>query len=263
MLGAVLIVAAAGLAWTLWKRPAPYMLLTFGFGYWLFVAGMLGFTSYLASWVWWMPITRVFAFPYVFAGALFAVVLLWWAPRRLGKRVVPVGWTALAAGLLVAQLIWIPIGLIFSPTEANWQSTLATSRQLGAWYNQPPYKGHALAVPSDRPDITYGLARFGGVEGRHLVSEMYDPLYYLPSGYTYQDHQPVVSTLLQCWLAKTDTQLMAMPENNKDYARMRESNPSWFKQLGTMGETRWLVYGVSVPQPAGDACKEASRAASH
>lgn len=263
VLGALLGVAAAGLAWALWKRPASYMLLTFGFGYWVFVTGMLGFTSYLASWVWWMPITRVFAFPYVFAGALVAVVLLWWVPKRFGKRTAPIGWTALAAGILVAQLVWLPIGQVFTPTEANWHSTLAASRQLGAWYDQPPYKGHALAVPSDRPDITYGLARFGGVEGKHLVSEMYDPLYYLPSGYTYKDHQQVVSTLLQCWLAKTDTLLMAMPENDRDYALMRETNPNWFTQLGIMSETRWLVYGVSVPQPTADACKEASRAASH
>src|SRR3979411_1432192 len=93
VLGALLITAAIGLVWTLVKRPPSYMLLSFGFGYWVFVAGMLGFTSYLASWVWWMPITRVFAFPYVFAGVLLSMVLLWWAPRTFGKRVLPVAWT--------------------------------------------------------------------------------------------------------------------------------------------------------------------------
>ena len=263
VLGALLVAAFGGLAWSLWKRPASYMLLTFGFGYWVFVAGMLGFTSYLASWVWWMPITRVFAFPYVFAGLLVAVVLLWWAPRRFGKRVVPVGWTALAACIVAAQLIWIPIGQVFAPTEANWRASLAASRELGAWYHQSPYEGHSLAVPPDRPDITYGLARYGGVEGKHLVSEMYDSFNYLPSGYAYQDHQQVVNTLIQCWLAKTDTHLIAMPENNQNYVLMREANPSWFTQLGTMSETRWLIYGVSVPQPTGAACEEASRAASH
>jgi hypothetical protein len=263
VLGAALVAAFAGLAWSLWKRPPPYMLLTFGFGYWVFVAGMLGFTSYLASWVWWMPITRVFAFPYVFAGVLVAVVLLWWAPRRFGKGLVLVGWTALAGCVVAAQLVWIPIAQVFVPTEANWRASLAASRELGAWYHQSPYEGHALAVPPDRPDITYGLARFGGVEGKHLVSEMYDPFAYLPSGYAYREHQQVVNTLIQCWLAKTDTHLMALPENNEDYALMRESNPSWFTQLGTMSETRWLIVGVSAPQPSGAACEEASRAASH
>ena len=262
-LGVLLVASVAGLGWSLWKRPASYMLLTYGFGYWVFVTGMLGFTSYLASWVWWMPITRVFAFPYVFAGALLAVALLWWAPRRFGRRAVPVAWAVLVATLLVAQLAWIPIVQVFGPTEANWHSTLAASRQLGAWYNQPPYAGHALAVPPDRPDVTYGLARYGGVEGKHLISEMYDPFYYLPAGYKYQDHQQVVSTLIQCWLAKTDTRLIAMPPNNPDYELMRELNPDWFVLLGTMSETQWLVYGVSAPNPARAACDQASSAASH
>lgn len=263
VLGVLLVVAMAGLGWSVWKRPASYMLLTFGFGYWVFVAGMLGFTSYLASWVWWMPITRVFAFPYVFAGALVAVVLLWWAPRRYGSRAAPVGWAALVVCILLAQLAWIPIAQVFGPTEANWKATLAASRQLGAWYNQSPYQGHSIAVPSDRPDITYGLARYGGVEGKHLVSEMYDPFAYLPGGYRYQDHQAVVSQLLECWLDKTDTRLVAIPPGSQNYALMRDYNPGWFVPLGTMSETRWLIYAVSAPHPTQAACKEASSAASH
>lgn len=260
VLGTLLVVAIVGLAWSLWKRPPSYMLLTFGFGYWVFVAGMLGFTSYLASWVWWMPITRVFAFPLVFAGLLTVVVLLWWAPRRYGRRALPVGWAAIVVALVVAQLAWIPIAQIFGPTETEWQSTLTASRQLGAWYNQPPYQGHAMAVPPDRPDVTYGLARFGGVEGKHLVSEMYDPFFYLPSGYAYADHQAMVSTLVQCWFDQTDTRMIAMPSQNTNYELLRQYNGDWFVQLGTMSNTNWLVFGVSVPHPTKQACEEASRA---
>lgn len=50
VLGAALIVSLAGLAWALYARPHGYMLLTFGFGYWVFTAGMLGFTSFLSTW---------------------------------------------------------------------------------------------------------------------------------------------------------------------------------------------------------------------
>jgi len=261
VLGVLLIASAAGLAWSLWKRPRSYMLLTFGFGYWVFVAGMLGFTSYLASWVWWMPITRVFAFPFVFAGVLMVVLLLWWVPRRYGKRALPLGWVGIVAALLLTQLAWIPIAQVFGPTETEWHSTLAASRQLGAWYNQAPYQGHALAVPPDRPDVTYGLARYGGVEGKHLVSEMYDPFAYLPSGYAYADHQATVTMLVQCWLDQTDTRMIAMPPQNTNYDLLRQYSGGWFVQLGTMSNTGWLVYGVSVPHPAKQACEEASRAA--
>jgi hypothetical protein len=261
VLGLLLIASGVGLAWSLWKRPSSYMLLTFGFGYWVFVTGMLGFTSYLASWVWWMPITRVFAFPYAFAGVLLVVLLLWWAPRRYGRRAFPIGWAAIGGMLVVSQLAWVPIAQIFGPTETEWQATLAASRQLGAWYNQPSYQGHALAVPPDRPDVTYGLARFGAVEGKHLISEMYDPFYYLPDGYRYVDHQATVNTLMQCWLDKTDTHVIAMPPLDANYEQMRQYNPNWFVLLGTMSNTNWLVYGVSVPHPTQQACQEASRTA--
>ena len=260
VLGALLAVAAIGLAWALITRPPSYMLLTFGFGYWVFVAGMLGFTSYLASWVWWMPITRVFAFPYVFAGVLLAVALLWWAPRRLGNRILPLAWTAVGATLVVTQVAWVPIAQVFGPSEAEWHVVQAESMQLGAWYNQAPYAGHALAVPPERPDITYGLARFGGVEGKHLVSEMYDPFAYLPSGYRYEDHEAAVTTLVQCWLGDTDTRLIAIPRNDPNYALLQQLNPSWFVRLGTMDEAGWTVNGVSVPPLTAAECKAARSA---
>jgi hypothetical protein len=260
VLGALLIGSIAGLAWSLWRRPPSYMLLTFGFGYWVFVAGMLGFTAYLASWVWWMPITRVFAFPYVFAGVLLAVALLWWLPRRFGKRVLPVAWTGLVATLLAAQLAWIPIAQVFGPSEGPWLVVKSESVQLGAWYNQAPYTGHALAVPQYRPDITYGLARFGGVEGKHLVSEMYDPFAYLKSGYRYEDHQPTVNTLVECWLSATDIRLIAIPQNDPNYELLQQLNPGWFVRLGSLDEAGWTVMGVAAPHPTAAECKAAQSA---
>ena len=259
-LGVLLLASAAGLAWSLWKRPASYMLLTFGFGYWVFVTGMQGFTSYLASWVWWMPITRLFAFPYVFAGVLLAVVLLYWVPRRYGKRATPFAWTALGATLVACQLAWIPIAQVFGPSEAEWRATLAESRQLGAWYNQAPYAGHSLAVPNDRPDITYALARFGGVEGKYLVSEMYDPFAYLPSGYSYADHQQVVNLLVECWLSDTDTRMIAVLDTDSNYQLMLGYNPTWFVQIGSMEEAHWSVVGVNTPRPSAADCKVARSA---
>jgi len=211
---ALLVASLIGLAWTLWKRPASYMLLTFGFGYWVFITGTYGLTAALRGWQWWIPFTRRFEFPVLFAAVLLVVLALSWAPRRFGKKALAAGWIVAAATLVGTQLVWLPIAEAFGPTEAPWQASMADSRQLGAWYNQPPYAGHALAVPADRPDITYGLARFGGVEGKHLVSEMYDPFAYLPSGYSYADHQQVVNTLIECWLSDTDTRMIAVLDTN-------------------------------------------------
>ncbi|HEX3507507.1 MAG TPA: glycosyltransferase family 39 protein [Candidatus Dormibacteraeota bacterium] len=260
VLGAALILAVIGLGWSLVKRPPSYMLLTFGFGYWVFVAGMLGFTSYLASWVWWMPITRAFAFPYVFAGVLLAVALLGWLPRRFGRRALPAAWAGMGATLLVTQLAWLPIAAVFGPSETEWQAVKAESIQLGAWYNQQPYSGHALAVPPERPDITYGLARFGGVEGKHLVSEMYDPFAYLPASYKYTDHQAVVTTLVECWLSDNDIRIIAVPFVDPNFALLQQLSPSWFISLGSMPEASWEIVGVSAPRPTASDCAVARSA---
>lgn len=260
VLGALLLASVGGLGWSLWRRPASYILLTFGFGYWVFVSGMLGFTSYLASWVWWMPITRVFAFPYVFAGILLAALLLWWLPRRFGSRVVPWAWGVVAVTLVTSQLAWLPIAQVFGPSELEWRQVRADGVQLGGWYSSGPYSGHAIAVPDDRPDITYALARFGGVEGRHLVSEMYDPFAYLPSGYRYQDHQSTVDTLFQCWVGATDVRLIAIPDDDANLALVRQLNPGWFVHVGFMEEAGWDVEGVDVARPSNAAC-EAARSA--
>jgi hypothetical protein len=261
VLGVLLVASSIGLAWSLWRRPASYMLLTFGFGYWVFVAGMLGFTAYLASWVWWMPITRVFAFPYVFAGILFAVALLWWAPRRFGKRVIPWSWGALAVTLVACQLAWIPIAKVFGPSELDWRAVKAESVALGGWYNASPYAGHSIALPPDRPEITYALARFGGVEGKHLVSEMYGPFAYVRAGYRFEDHQSTVNTLLECWFTDTDIRLIAIAPNDQNLLLAVQLNPGWFVRVGSMADAGWIVDGVSAPKPSAADC-EAARSAS-
>jgi hypothetical protein len=261
VLAVILIAAVAGFVWTLWRRPPSYMLLTFGFGYWVFTAVMFGFTSFLSTWLWWMPISRRFEFPIVFATTLLAVAVLHWAPRRYGKVAVRPGWVIIVGALIAAQIAWIPIADAFGPTETTWLATIADSRQLANWYNAAPYEGHALAVPPDRPDITYGLARFGGVNGKHLVSEMYDPFAYLPTGFKVMDHKNTVTTLVQCWITDSDIRMIAVQESDANLALVEQLNPSWFIDLGTMKEAHWIVKGVSAPTASAADCAAARSAA--
>jgi Dolichyl-phosphate-mannose-protein mannosyltransferase len=260
VLAGTMVFALVGLGLSLWRRPPGYLLLTFGFGSWVFVSGLMGFTSYLADWAWWTPIGRHFEFPWTFVALLLVIGLLGLAPRRFGKLVNPFAWTTVAAVLLVSQLAWIPINDAFAPTESTWLATLADSRELGTWYNQLPYQGHAMAVPPDRPDITYGLARFGSVDGKHLVSEMYDPFAYLPSSYMYAQHVDVVNTLLECWINSADIRLIAIPPNNQNYQLMLQSNPGWFEYVGTMANAGWMVEAVSTPRPSATECRAAQSA---
>jgi hypothetical protein len=208
-----------------------------------------------------MPISRRFEFPYEFAGIVLAVVVLYLLPQRFGVHLQPVAWAAIAITLLAAQFLWLPISHAFGPTESAWKLSTAESAQLARFYSDAGAQGHAIAVPDDRPDITYGLARFGDVEGKQLVSEMYDPFAYLPAGYAYAQHQSTVDTLVRCWLTDTDVRLIAIPDTDPNLALVREHNPAWFRRVGFLADAKWDVEAVSVPPPTHAAC-EAARSAS-
>lgn len=260
VLGIFLLAAAAGLVYTLWRRPRGYLLLTFGFGYWVFVAGTLGFTAYLKSWVGWMWMTRVFAFPYDFAAILAAIGLLHLLPRAAGHRWAAPAALAAGASLVAVQIAWLPIQNLYSSTYGTWATTVRIGAQIGHDYHQPGVYGGALTVPPDHPNLTYTMAQYGGVQGRHLVSQLYDPFYYLPAGTTYESDPADVGVLLQCWLSQTDTRLIAVDTQNANYRRFVADHPGWFTPAGEVPEYGWRLYQVSVPRPPAGACGEASRA---
>jgi hypothetical protein len=261
LLGLFLLAAAAGLAWTLWKRPRGYLLLTFGFGYWVFVAGMLGFSSYLKSWVGWMWMTRVFAFPYDFAAILVAIGLFASVPARVRRPRLVARWGVALALLLAVQVSWGPIQAVYTGTAQTWATTISVARQIGHDYRQPGVEGGALTLPADHPNLTYALARYGGVEGRHLISELYDPFYYLPAGTTYEAAPGEVGTLLQCWLARTGTRLLVVDQRNANYAAFLGDHPAWFAISDHVPPYGWTLYRGLAPRPAPARCEEAARAA--
>ncbi len=261
LLGTILVLSAIGLAVTLWRRPKSYMLLTFGFGYWVFTAGMLGFTAYLKSWEEWFWMIRFFAFPYEFAAVLGAVALFVLAPRYLGRTVLKVAWIVTAVALLAVQLEWSPILSMYGRTEPVWSQAVAAGRYLGEVYHGPAYEGGVLNLPSSNPDVTYTLAQYGKVEGKHVVGQLYDPFYYLPSGYKYADHRVVAGTLLQCWLTKTQTRLFVVDRYSDNYLNFVNDHPAWFKAVGTVPRFGWEVLEVEVPQPTPADCRQAERSA--
>jgi hypothetical protein len=261
-LGALLVLSAAGLAWTLWKRPRSYMFLTFGFGYLVFTGGMLGFTAYLKSWESWFWMERFFVFPYEFAAVLAAVGLFWLVPRRLGRRAIPAAWAVAVLALVAVQLEWPPLLSMYASTQGAWTGAVIAGKGLGAIYNQPQFEdGGAIAVPAGNPDVTYTLARYGGVEGSHLVSELYDPFYYLPAGYSYHDHPQVAGTLMQCWLDKSRVRLLVIDSKNQNYLDFVADHPDWFQQVGTGLAHSWDVEAVNVPSPSPVECDAAARSA--
>jgi hypothetical protein len=264
-LGAIVLAAAAGLAWSLWKRPPSYLLLTYGYGYWVFQAGALGFSALLRHNTEWME--RRFEFPLDFA-AILAAVLLFKVLPKYRESFRAVGWAVATAGVLGIQVVWIPIQSAYAATEPGYEAQVQLGHAIGDIYNQPEFKGGVISAPGNTPTLIYTMARDGSVPGDRITSEFYDPFYYLPAGYDYSDHKDVAGVLLQCWFSKTGTRLLLVPPFSSfnasvaDYEAYIADNPQWFSSAGQLGDG-FSIFAVNVPKPTEDVCSQAARNAGH
>jgi hypothetical protein len=243
------------------------MLLLYGFGSCALVFGLFGLTAFITEWYPWRWMMWILAFPYDFAALLVAIGLFVIVPRYLGRRVRQLTW--LTAGLLLVgvQLTWIPIETAYTSTAPAWDTDVATGRYIASIFGQPAYRGGALNLPPpDHPAVTYALVHYGGLEGRHFISQLYDPFYYLPAGYHYADHPATAGTLLQCWLSTTNTSIFVMPDDRADYIAFTADHPVWFEMVGRVGAYGWTLEAVHVPAPSLQTCAQAelnARAGDH
>ena len=257
-LGAAVLATMAGLGWALWKRPSSYLLLTYGFGY-----TALSLATYLRYATEWKE--RRFEWPLDFLAILVAVLLIKVLPERRRAFRSP-GWGVAVAGLAASQLLWAPIQQAYDTTGPLFAYEVRLAHQIGDVYNQPQHRGQVLNMPGDEPTLLYVLARDDGLRGDRVTSQFYDPFYYLPSGYHYTGHQEVAGPLLQCWLWKTQTNLMLLSppgpisQSVADYSAFIADHPDWFQQVGGELGNGWLLYAVNVPPPSEAECQATSPA---
>ena len=257
--GLASVLCMAGVAWSLWKRPAGHLLLTFGFGY-----SALTLATYLRYATEWKE--RRFEFPLDFAAIVISVAIVrWWPARAVIPRALT--WSAAAVGLLAVQLLWVPIETTYASTEPLFRYEVSLAHQIGAVYNRPEYRGGVLNMPGDEPTLLYLMVRDDGLRGDRVTSQFYDPFYYLPSGYHYADHPNVVGPLLQCWLATSKTRLFLVSPPGPlsgsvpDYKAYIADHKQWFADTGADLPNGWSLIAVAVPTPTDAECAQVSRAA--
>ena len=254
--------ATAGLLMTLWRRPKSYLLLLYGFGSCALVFGLLGLTAFITEWYPWRWMMWILAFPYDFAALLVAVTLFVILPRFLGAGIRPAAWLAACAMLLGIQLTWFPIQTAYNGTASTWSRDVATGRYIASIFSRPEYRAGALNLPPpDDPTVTYTLVHYGALDGRHFVSQLYDPFYYLPAGYHYVDHPVTAGMLLQCWLSTTGTSILVVPDDRADYLSFAADHPAWFVQAGRVADYGWTIEAVHVPAPSPQTCAQAGETA--
>jgi hypothetical protein len=117
-------------------------------------------------------------------------------------------------------------------------------------------------IPQTRSDLTYALVRFDGVDGRHIVGQLYDPFYDLPAGFTYANHAQPAGTLMQCWLSDTRTRLFVVDRGlNPNYVGFVGDHPDWFVDVAQVPAYGWVIYRVEMPRPSPADCWAAANAA--
>jgi hypothetical protein len=249
------VASAAGLAWSLWKRPPSYLLLVYGFGY-----SAHSFATFVKVDEW---KERRMEFPMDFAAILVAVLLFkvlpQWRPRFKA-----VGWAPAVAGLLAVQIFWIPIQSAYAATEPGFREQVRMGGVIAAVYNRSEFRGGGLTVPGDQPTLVYTLVRDGRVPGARISSEFYDPFYYLPAGYRYVDHRENAGALLKCWLANTHTRLLLIPPSSAfnhsvaDYEAFIADHPEWFVDTAAQVGPGWSLVAVQLPGLGPNDCARGS-----
>ena len=251
--------ATLGLLTTLWRRPRSYLLLLYGFGSCALVFGLFGLTAFITEWYPWRWMMWILAFPYDFAALLVAIGLFVIVPRYVGRQIRQLTWLTAGALLVGVQLTWIPIEAAYTSTASAWNTDVATGRYIAGIFGQPDYRGGALNLPPpDHPAVTYALVHYGGIEGKHFISQLYDPFYYLPAGYHYADHPATAGTLLQCWLSTTDTSIWVVSDDRADYLAYAADHPAWFEMVGRVADYSWTIEAVHVPAPSPQTCAQSS-----
>ena len=241
----LMLLSCAGLGWTLWRRPAGYLLLCYGFGSTAFVLGLLAFTPFISSWSGWVWRMRLFAFSLEFVAVVAAVALFTLVPKYFGQQIRNRVWAISAVAFIAVQLTWIPIQSAYTQTEPTWRETLASGKYLADLYKQRAHHWGRLNIPADQPSLTYSLVRFGGVEGGELIGQLYDPFYDRPPSYRYEDHRAEASRAMACWLKSTNTSVLVVPTSNQNYVEFLADNPGDFTEIGRVTERGWLVEAVN------------------
>ena len=248
-------IATAGLLITLWRRPKSYLLLLYGFGSCALVFGLFGLTAFITEWYPWRWMMWILAFPYDFAALLVAIGLFVIVPRYLGRGLRRVAWLTAGVMLVGTELTWIPIQSAYTSTASAWNTDVATGRYIASIFARPDYRGGSLNLPPpEHPAVTYALVHYGGIDGRHFISQLYDPFYYLPAGYHYADHPVTAGILLQCWLYTTNTSIFVMPDDRADYLAYAADHPAWFERVGRVADYGWTIEAVHVPAPSPQTC---------
>ena len=225
---ALVVIGAVGGLTTLWKRGKENLFFALGFLNVGFIGMVFGFGAYIHGFFDRFWVDRLLAYPYFFLG--FLMIWFWggWLAGKMkkGKVVmyaITVVWTLVLIG--ISQLAWGHIRhyhLIAQKGEEMEEQRAETLVRL-----LPADSAARILFLEDRPALTYLFAAEYGIEGKRLVSQMYDPYFYAQPDEVIEE----TNRKMLAWLEAEEIGFL-FQNHKSEYWQLIEAYPERFILLG-------------------------------
>lgn len=234
----VLVLAAAASFWILRKRPRGFLFLLLGLGNIMMIGIVLGLGEYVRGYIARVLIDRLLVLPYLYAGILLIVLLLYVLPElNFRSTRLAFGWSVFIVGLLVSQWAWKPILGYYTPLNDVWTAEKQLADDVAA-----QYQGGTVSIPEDRPYLTYALVQYHGISGENIDGQMYDAFAYI-EGDPFERWDEGSETIRN-WLDTQDIKLLVFYSGKWNYEEMIRREPGWFNQVSTANRGTVQIYQV-------------------
>ena len=220
-----------------WRQSSPFLLL--GLANILMLGFLWGFTDYVLGAQARILLGRLVVVPYVYLGVFVSILLLYKLPKLYSRTLfLNLGWVSILALACLVQLAWKPVLSYYEKWEGKWISEKQLAEDIA-----PHYHGGAIAIPEDRPSLTYTLARYQGILAENLQSQMYDPFFY------FEDEDPFANwtqnrQAIAHWVNKLNIRLLVFSSGKEIYNEMVMREEGLFQYLGTAFGGRIQIYKV-------------------
>jgi len=219
------------------KKGRSYLFLLVGLFNLIFVFVVLGFGSYIAGFervpsepgiidkIW---IGKMFAFPWVFLGVVFCVLLFFHLPRKLGKPGNVLGLSFFLILIMSVQLVWPSIAHFYLKVPGDYEYNKKSAELLAQNYSG---RGKII-LPNQSEFITYFLVYEHGIGGEKLIASFYSPFYYYEGDDPFSEWDTFRDEI-KGWLERENAELFMASKNQKEHARMFElEEGSLFEYIG-------------------------------
>ena len=221
------------------KRRPSFLFLMYGVGNIMFLSLYWSFTRAVYGWGERGIYDRIFIVPHMYLALIISLLLMGILQRKETNRLRrAIGWAGIAILTVSSQMAYRPIMRFYE--EGAWE---LEAEEVVAEAVASVYEGGSIAMPEDRPSLTYLLAHDFGISAQHFTSQMYDPFAYIDGGDAFANWTANRESMAE-WFRKLDIRLIVYYSGKQHYTEMIRREPNWFNYVGTYYGGQILVYEV-------------------